>query len=423
MGAFAMKHLLTVFAISLCAMPLLSAASGDGAFGGGFMDDLITPYDDTAVELPGEDARKPAVSRSAQLVDDSTVDTWGMRENESSSSSQSGKTSSPSSSSSSTKTGTSRPSSGVPASSGSSRSTGSSSSRDYDDSDSGTKRTVYDLDENNPFKNNYKYKDTERKSTGSARYETGSGNADRDPDRTVYDLDENNPFKNNYKYKDTERKATGSAHSGIDEVHQRIKDIMHESAPKQNGILDSMDDLMRNAGREAAREAPTTPDRWTRAPNGWFCDFDDAIAKAQQSGKAIAVFFHSSDNNNSRKFKSERMENSKFKNKMRGRLLVVYMDYPDNADTHKDRRNKDQVEHNRRIAEKFHVSNYPTLIFLDSSGKEIGRINDLKNSVTAFVDNADRIVPQKEEKPKNQGTFKVGGSLNDMRLPSDSSQD
>ena len=317
-----------------------------------------------------------------------------------------------------------RPAAGERTPSGSSRSTGSASRRDDDEPGSTPERTVYDLDENNPFKNNYKYKDTERKSTGSAHYGTGSGNAGRDPDRTVYDLDENNPFKNNYKYKDTERRGSGSATSGIDEVHQRIKDIMHDSAPNQGSMLDSMNDLMRNGGREAAREAPATPDRWNRAPNGWFCDFDDAMAKAQESGKAVAVFFHSSDNENSRKFKSERMENTRFKNKMRGRLLVVYMDYPNNADTRKDRRNKDQVEHNRRIAEKFHVSNYPTLIFLDSSGAEIGRINDLKNSVAAFVDSADRIVPEKEEKPKDQGSsFRIGGSLKDMKLSGDQPQD
>ena len=74
-GASVMKHALTVLAVTLCTMPLLSAAPGDGAFGGGFMDDLITPYDDTAVRLPGEDERKPSVSRSAELVDDSAADT------------------------------------------------------------------------------------------------------------------------------------------------------------------------------------------------------------------------------------------------------------------------------------------------------------------------------------------------------------
>ena len=136
-------------------------------------------------------------------------------------------------------------------------------------------------------------------------------------------------------------------------------------------MVDSkVDELIHNNARSATLEAPTTPDRWTRAPNGWFCDYDDAMEKAQQSGKAVAVFFHSSDNDNSRKFKTERMENTKFKNKMRDRLLVVYLDYPDNADTSKDKRNREQVQHNRRIADKFHVSTYPTVIILNSSGSD-----------------------------------------------------
>ena len=177
-------------------------------------------------------------------------------------------------------------------------------------------------------------------------------------------------------------------------------------------MVDSkVDELIHNNARSATLEAPETPDRWTRAPNGWFCDYDDAMEKAQQSGKAVAVFFHSSDNDNSRKFKTERMENNKFKNKMRDRLLVVYMDYPDNADTSKDKRFREQVQHNSRIAEKFHVSMYPTVIILNSSGAEIGRLNTDTKSITTFVENADKIVPQLEKKTRNSNGFKIGGSV------------
>ena len=84
-----MKHdiLFTfTFAASLCAMPVLFAGPDDSPFGGSFMDDLIKPFDDTAVELPGESSHKPSVSRSAQLVDDSATDTWGARSDDSGSS-------------------------------------------------------------------------------------------------------------------------------------------------------------------------------------------------------------------------------------------------------------------------------------------------------------------------------------------------
>ena len=70
-----MKYILftVTFAASVCAAPVLFAGSG-------LMDDFITPYDDSLIELPGESTRKPSVSRSAQLVDDSTTDTWGARD-------------------------------------------------------------------------------------------------------------------------------------------------------------------------------------------------------------------------------------------------------------------------------------------------------------------------------------------------------
>ena len=375
-----MKHLLILFAATsaACAMPALFAGPGDSPIGGGFMDDFITPYDDSAVELPGETGRKPTVSRSAQLVDDSARDTWGVRDGDEgkSSSSGSGQTTKPAS----TSTSSGKSASGS-SSSGASRST-SGGSRSFNADGSYI-----------PYSERYPEPEKEK--------EDGAF------DRNTFDSNFN-PFKNNYKYGDTNYNPNGTRPE-YEETRRKIKDILGEGVPKV--MTDAkVEELIHNPARTATLEAPTTPNRWTHAPNGWFCDYDDAMEKAQQSGKAVAVFFHSSDNDNSRKFKTERMENSKFKSKMRDRLLIVYLDFPDNADTSKDKRNKDQIAHNRRIADQFHVSTYPTLIFLNSSGSEIGRITESK-TLTAFVENADKIVPQREAKDKNPTGFKIGGSI------------
>ena len=369
-----MKYILFPLTASLCAVPLLFAGPDDSPFGGGLMDDFIKPYDDTLIELPGESARKPSVSRSANLVDDSTADTWGVRDGDASSAKE--KTSATSSSSSSTSTSTK---------SGSSRPASSSTTK----SKSFTSDGAYI-----PYSERYPEPEKEK--------------SDSDFDRNTFDPNFN-PFKNNYQYKDTNYQPN-TTRPEFDEMRKKIKDVLGDGVPKV--MVDSkVDELIHNSARGATLEAPKTPDRWTHAPNGWFCDYDDAMEKAQVNGKAVAVFFHSSDNNNSRKFKTERMENSKFKNKMRDRLLIVYLDYPDNAETSKDRRNRDQVQHNRRIADKFHVSNYPTVIILDPSGSEIGRLDTNSNSISTFVEKADKIVPQRETKAKNQNGFKIGGSI------------
>ena len=374
-----MKYLLFTIAATVCAAPVLFAGAGDSPFGGGLMDDFIKPYDDTAIELPGESARKPSVSRSARLVDDSTTDTWGSRGDDSSSPEK--KPSASSSQSSSSSSAATR--------SGGSRSTPTSSSSSPGRSSSFTADGAYI-----PYSERYPEPEKEK--------------SDSDFDRNSFDQGFN-PFKNDYRYKDTNYQPN-TTRPEFEETRRKIKDILGEGVPKV--MVDSkVDELIHNSARGATLEAPTTPDRWTRAPNDWFCDFDDAMEKAKANGKAVAVFFHSSDNDNSRKFKTERMENSKFKNKMRDRLLIVYLDYPDNADTRKDKRNRDQVQHNRRIADQFHVSTYPTVIVLDSSGKEIGRLDSNTNSITTFVDKADRIVPQREVKAKNQNGFKIGGSI------------
>ena len=372
-----MKYILftLTMAASVCAAPALFAGPDDSPFGGSFMDDLIKPYDDTAVELPGETTRKPSVSRSAQLVDDSAADTWGSRDKDSSSptaKSSSTTTKSVSSSSSSTAT--------------KSESVSSTSTRSKSFTADGTYI---------PYSERYPEEKKEK--------------SESDFDRDTFDSDFK-PFKNNYQYKDTDYQPNRTRPE-FEETRRKIKEVLGEGVPKV--MVDSkMDELLHNSARSATLEAPTTPDRWTRAPNGWFCDYDDAMEKAQQTGKAVAVFFHSSDNDNSRKFKTERMESAKFKNKMRERLLVVYMDYLNNADTSKDKRNREQVQHNTRIAEKFHVSNYPTVIILDSAGKELGRLDVNTNStVSTFVEKADKLVPQREVKEKNSTGFKVGGSI------------
>lgn len=376
-GAFFMKYTLLAFtmAASVCTAPVLFAGPGDSPFGDSFMDDLIKPYDDTAIELPGESVRKPSVSRSAQLVDDDAADAPGARDGDSSPSSKNSSASTKSGSSSSSSTSTKTESS----SSAATRSKSFTSDGAYI-----------------PYSERYPEEKREKSESGF--------------DRDTFDPDFK-PFKNDYRYKDTDYRPN-STRPEYEETRRKIKEVMGEGVPKV--MVDSkVDELIHNSARTATLEAPVTPERWTRAPNGWFCDYDDVMEKAQQTGKAVAVFFHSSDNDNSRKFKTERMENNKFKNKMRDRLLVLYMDYPDNADTSKDKRYREQVQHNTRIAEKFHVSNYPTVIILDSTGKEIGRLDSNTNSVTTFVEKADRLVPQREAKEKKQTGFKVGGGISD----------
>ena len=367
-----MKYILitVTFAASVCAAPVLFAGSG-------LMDDLIKPYDDSLIELPGESTRKPSVSRSAQLVDDSATDTWGARDKETSAPEKK-----PSSKSSSSSSSTSTKNSSA------SSSSSSSSTRSKSFTDDG----VYI-----PYSERYPEEKKEKPESGF--------------DRDTFDPDFK-PFQNNYKYKDTDYQPNRTRPE-FDEMRQKIKDVLGEGVPKV--MVDSKaDELIHNSARSATLEAPTTPTRWTRAPNGWFCDYDDVMEKAQQTGKAVAVFFHSSDNDNSRKFKTERMENNRFKNKMRDRLLVLYMDYPNDADTRKDKRYREQVQHNTRIAEKFHVSNYPTVIILDSTGKEIGRLDTNTNAtVSTFVEKAEKIVPERETKEKKQSGFKVGGSISD----------
>ena len=347
-----MKHIILT---ATAFIGLTSAAfAGPGASGLGLMDDLFTPYDDTAVELPGENTRKPSVSRSTQLVDDSDLDAWIAREAESQARKEA-----------------ERKAAQEQSGKNSSSSTSSSSPRESD---------------------------TESSPSGSLSRWNEVG-----PDGEV----NFNPFKNDYKYKGGNKPTDGSRPE-FEETRSRIKDILGDGVPKT--MTDAkLEELLHNPARQATELAPTTPAKWVRAPNDWFCDYDDAMSKAAASGRAVAVFFHSSTNDESRRFKTERMENNKFKTKMRGRLLVVYMDYPE-KETGRDKKCSDQIDQDRRIADKYHVTSYPTVVFLSSNGSEVGRMNGTK-SLNAFLDEADKYVPEKDTTVKNPTGFKIGGSI------------
>ena len=345
-----MKHIILTATAFLGLTSAAFAGPGDGGIG--FMDDLFTPYDDTKVELPGETVKKPSVSRSAQLVDDSNLDAWIAREAESQAKKEQEKQAE-------------QQQSAKPSSSSS-----SSTSRDYDSGSSSSSMSRWN--------------------------EVG-------PDGEV----NFNPFRNDYKYKGG-NKPTDGTRPEFEETRRKIKDILGDGVPKT--MTDAkLEELLHNPARQATELAPTTPAKWVHAPNDWYCDYDDAMSKAATSGRAVAVFFHSSTNDESRRFKTERMENNKFKTKMRGRLLVVYLDYPE-QETGRDKRCSDQVDHNSRIAEKFHVSSYPTVVFLSSNGSEVGRMTGTK-SLNAFLEETDKYVPEKDTTVKNPTGFKIGGSI------------
>ena len=346
-----MKHIILT---ATAFIGLTSAAfAGPGASGLGFMDDLIPQYDDTKIELPGEDARKPSVSRSAQLVDDSDLDAWIAREAEAQAKKEQEKQAA--------QQKTTKPSS----------SSSSSTSRDYD-SDSSSSSSMSRWNEVGP--------------DGEVNF---------------------NPFRNDYKYKGG-NKPTDGTRPEYEETRRKIKDILGDGVPKT--MTDAkLEELLHNPARQATELAPTTPVKWVHAPNDWYCDYDDAMSKAATSGRAVAVFFHSSTNDESRRFKTERMENNKFKTKMRGRLQIVYLDFPE-KETGRDKRCSEQVDHDRRIADQYHVNSYPTVVFLSSSGTEVGRMTGTK-SLNEFLDEADKYVPEKDTTVKNPTGFKIGGSI------------
>ena len=101
----------------------------------------------------------------------------------------------------------------------------------------------------------------------------------------------------------------------------------------------------------------------------WGTDFSDALNQAASRNKLVLMDFTGSDWCSwCMKFDQEVLSTSRFAAYAQNKLILVRVDFPHNLPQ------PEKVRHaNRDLANRFNVDGYPTLILVDSSGRELGR--------------------------------------------------
>ena len=106
-----------------------------------------------------------------------------------------------------------------------------------------------------------------------------------------------------------------------------------------------------------------------RAGDDWQTDYEAALKEAAKENKMVLLDFTGSDWCGwCKKLQSDTFSKPEFKKFAEKNLVLVELDFP---------RGKDQPDslkkQNKELSEKFGVEGFPTLVLLDSKGKEVAR--------------------------------------------------
>ncbi len=124
-----------------------------------------------------------------------------------------------------------------------------------------------------------------------------------------------------------------------------------------------------------------------RADN-WLTSYEEAVSKSKQTGKPILMDFTGSDWCGwCMKLKAEVFDTKEFKEWASKNVVLLEVDFP---------RSKKQSPalkaQNRKLLDKYGVRGFPTIVFVDSSGKELGRYGYDRGGPSVWIKKAEKFL-------------------------------
>jgi len=128
-------------------------------------------------------------------------------------------------------------------------------------------------------------------------------------------------------------------------------------------------------------DVPVTTSQNASGYDGWGTDFEKALENAKLSKKHILVLFTGSDwCQPCKELKKIVFNKDMFKDFAKDNFELVVVDFPDQFKLPESQRIQ-----NDKLAEKFDIEGYPTVVFLTSEGKEIKRGNFIAETPQEFI--------------------------------------
>ena len=120
----------------------------------------------------------------------------------------------------------------------------------------------------------------------------------------------------------------------------------------------------------------------------WATDYKAALDQAQKSGKVVLADFTGTDWCVwCKKLKAEVFDTDAFKAWADKNVVLLELDFPRQKELPAELKAQ-----NDKLQQKFAIRGFPTVLFLDGDGKELGRAGYLQGGPTAWTKNADAIL-------------------------------
>lgn len=123
------------------------------------------------------------------------------------------------------------------------------------------------------------------------------------------------------------------------------------------------------------------------AASGWDDDYEKALAQAKTEKKMTLLDFTGSDWCGwCIKLDKEVFSKPEFKKYAKENLVLMEVDFPQGK-----RQTKKLKEQNDTLQSQFKVRGYPTIIVIDSEGKQVGQLGYMKGGPEAFIAALDKL--------------------------------
>lgn len=117
------------------------------------------------------------------------------------------------------------------------------------------------------------------------------------------------------------------------------------------------------------------------AGKGWLTNIDEAMKLSEKTGKPILADFSGSDWCGwCIKLDDEVFSKKEFKDFAKDNLILLLVDFPS-----RKKISRVQLSHNKKLAKKYKIRGYPTVLLLDSKGKVIFKTGYRRGGAKKYV--------------------------------------
>jgi len=169
-----------------------------------------------------------------------------------------------------------------------------------------------------------------------------------------------------------------------------VNPTLAQDPPKQG---DKPADAKAKAGDKQGTDKAKAGDKKAEA-GGWITSYTDALAQAKKEKKLVLADFTGSDWCGwCIRLKDEVFSKPEFQKWAKDNVVLLEVDFPRKTELPKDLKKQ-----NDKLARDFKITGYPTILFLDADGKQVGQMGYQEGGPEKWTKDADKIVAKSKGK-------------------------